>query len=90
MLDKIEHLAVAVQSADVQRAEIQRSLGRLEGKVDLILEGIKEHEERDEARFENIEKRVALVERKIWYATGIGAALAFILSKLNSTGFGIH
>jgi hypothetical protein len=68
-------------------ADIQRSLGRLEGKVDQILEGLENHEHRDHERFGSIEKRLGNIEKKIWYGSGIAAVGAFILAKLT---FGLY
>jgi hypothetical protein len=46
--------------------ELQRGLGRVEGKIDQVLE-----------RLEGQDKRINAVEKKVWYGSGIGAVLAF-------------
>lgn len=47
--------------------EMQRSMGRVESKVDILLE-----------RSDHFEKRLAAVERRVWYASGASAILAYI------------
>lgn len=75
------------EAAVIARMEIQRSLGRVEGKLDQIIAGITSHEQYDKDRFQevheqldSINKRTATVERKFWYATGAVAAITFIVS----------
>lgn len=82
MASRIDNLTAAVSAADIQRSEIQRSLGRLEGKLDQVLEFMEDHERRDETRFSALDKRISSVEKKVWYATGLGVAIAFILTKI--------
>ena len=64
--------------------EIQRSLGRVEGKLDLLLTEIKTHFEDDKTNFSSIDTRIQKVEKKIYYASGFVAALAFILQQFKS------
>ena len=56
--------------------ELQRALGRLEGKVDAILDNFTTHGN----RFESIEDRLLDVEKKVWYAAGLSGSLSVILS----------
>ena len=65
-----------------EESGLQRSLGRLEGKVDQILEGMMNHELRDQERFNNVEKRIGSLEKKIWYGSGVAAVVAFLLAKI--------
>lgn len=51
--------------------ELNRSVGRIEGKLDALLDQTK-----------NFDKRISSVEKKVWYGSGIGAVLAFISTKL--------
>ncbi len=51
--------------------ELERSLGRVEAKVDILL-----------ANSENINKRVAAVEKKVWWLSGVSAAIAFVTAKV--------
>lgn len=62
---------------DIQH-ELQRALGRLEGKVDSILEKFTT----DGKRFEGIEERLLEVEKKVWYAAGLSGALSVALSYI--------
>lgn len=51
--------------------EISRTLGRLEGKVDLLID-----------RFDKVDKRVEAVQRKQWYHTGVLAVLGVMAAKM--------
>jgi hypothetical protein len=50
---------------------VQRSLGNIEGKLDMLIDL---HQAND--------KRLAAVEKKVWYGSGIAFVLALIASKL--------
>jgi hypothetical protein len=67
-----------------QNDEIHRSLGRLEGKLDILITEIKQHFEDDKKNFSSIDTRIQKVEKKIYYASGFVAALAFILQQFKS------
>lgn len=56
--------------------DLHRSLGRLEGKLDLILTQMASHFVEDKAMFSNIDRRLMTIERKVWGFTGIAAMLA--------------
>lgn len=56
---------------DADTGHIQRSLGRVEGKIDLILDELKAVNDRHTA----LDSRVAKVERKQYWAAGVGAAV---------------
>jgi hypothetical protein len=65
--------------------ELQRSLGRVEGKIDGILTGLEKHFRDDLDNFATIEARVGKVERKIYWFSGAWAvigALAYHFIKL--------
>lgn len=51
--------------------EMQRAMGRVEAKIDLLLD-----------RTETHDQRIAAVEKKVWYGSGIAAALTFIATKI--------
>lgn len=51
--------------------DIQRSMGRVEAKVDLLLE-----------RTEGYEKRLSSVEKKVWYGSGVAAVLAYVATNI--------
>ncbi len=51
--------------------EMQRSMGRVESKVDMLLE-----------RSSGYEKRLHAVEKKVWYASGLSAVLAYIATQI--------
>lgn len=51
--------------------EVQRSLGRIESNVDILLE-----------RTAAYEKRLGAVEKRVWYASGASAILAYIATNI--------
>ena len=51
--------------------DLQRAMGRVESKVDILLD-----------RTEGYEKRIHAVEKKVWYASGVSAVLAFIATHI--------
>lgn len=51
--------------------DVQRSLGQIEAKVDILL-----------SRSDAFDKRIAAVEKKVWYASGASAVLAFLATHL--------
>jgi hypothetical protein len=51
--------------------ELQRSLGRVEAKVDTLLE-----------RTAGFDTRITAVEKKVWHASGASAVVAFIATHL--------
>lgn len=74
-----------LMSDPVLAMEVQRGLGRVEGKVDQILLGMDAHENRDQTRFtdvarqiEELAKRQTIIERKIWMWSGAIGVIAFV------------
>lgn len=58
---------------------IERSLGRVEGKLDVLLEKFASHADEDASSFGKIHERLNGLERKFYYFTGIAASiLAFL------------
>lgn len=75
--------------AMMHRLEIQRGLGRVEGKLDQIILGMTAHETRDQVRFDEVNVRIDKLdtrqnrtERKIWLWSGAIAIVAFVLSHI--------
>lgn len=73
-----------------ETVDVQRSLGRLEGKIDLILQNMQAHLIEDTARFDKIntrqdktDARHNTLERKWWLATGVGVAAIFVLQNID-------
>jgi hypothetical protein len=82
------------EAAVLARMEIQRGLGRVEGKIDQIIEGINAHEERDQHRFSDVNERVTdlnkrllAAERKLWIWTGAIVIFAFVASHFPFSHF---
>lgn len=78
-----------LESEDVisHSLEIQRGLGRVEGKLEQILVGMSAHEDRDQFRFsevnirlDKLDTRQNRTERKIWIWSGAIAIVAFFIS----------
>jgi len=55
--------------------ELQRSMGRVEAKVDLLIE-----------RTGGFDKRISAVEKRVWYASGASAVVAFVATHLLGKG----
>jgi len=51
--------------------ELQRSMGRVESKVDLLIE-----------RTDAYDKRISAVEKKVWWSSGAAAVIAFITTNI--------
>lgn len=76
-----------LMSDPVLAMEIQRGLGRVEGKLDQIIHGMSTHETYDKERFTDVhqeliqlDKRTTGLERKIYYANGIAAAAVLFVT----------
>jgi hypothetical protein len=72
-------------------AEIQRSLGRVEGKLDLLLAALKERNARDETRHaahderhDGHDARLRKVENRQYWLSGAGAALGSLVTAVVS------
>jgi hypothetical protein len=55
--------------------DIQRSLGRIEGKLDSHLDHMKTRDQADMER----DKRIASVERRQWWLSGVAAVIGGLL-----------
>jgi hypothetical protein len=64
----------------VSDQELQRGLGRVEGKLDQVLQHLEAHFEDDKERFASLDGRLAKVEKKVWYASGVGSLLGALLT----------
>jgi hypothetical protein len=51
--------------------ELQRAMGRVEAKVDLLIE-----------RTGVYDKRISAVEKRVWYASGASAVIAFMATHI--------
>ena len=55
--------------------DIARSLGRMEGKLDMLID-----------RFDKVDERVGAIEKKQWYHSGaLGFAALFLVPKVRAT-----
>jgi hypothetical protein len=62
--------------------DIQRDIGRLEGKVDSLIMQLTEHIKKDENAWEKVNK----LEKKVMWAAGVVAAITFFITAWASTG----
>jgi hypothetical protein len=62
--------------------DIQRALGRMESKVDAILEAQKT----TVAQFLETERRLSAIEKDIYLTKAVGAALAFVVTIVAAFG----
>lgn len=61
---------------------LERSLGRVEGKIDSLLEALKEHFEDDRENFSAMEKRIAGIEHKVYWFSGAWATVGAVIVYL--------
>jgi tetrahydromethanopterin S-methyltransferase subunit G len=64
----------------VSLSEIHRGLGRVEGKLDQVMGGQISHEAEDTNRFEQVNSRLAQVEKKLYIWGGAIAVIVFAIS----------
>jgi len=62
--------------------DLQRSLGRLEGKVDSLIMQLTEHIKKDEVSWDKVTK----LEKKVMYAAGVVGMISFLFTAWISTG----
>ena len=62
--------------------ELQRAMGRVEGKLDALCSELKEDREATTKRLDNHGQRIANLERVKWHATGYLAGVAIVLVVL--------
>lgn len=67
-----------MEDSAVEAREVQRSLGRIEGKLDRILQWTQDHELLDNHRFEKLDERISENEQVRWKYTGGAGVLAAI------------
>jgi hypothetical protein len=58
-------------------SEIQRSLGRIEGKLDSLTNSLTAHTLEDHSNFNGIDKQISGIQNKIWMAMGAAAIIGF-------------
>ena len=58
----------------VSDSELQRALGRVEGKLDQALANFAHHD----SRISLLDKRVGSVEKKVYWFSGASAVLAYL------------
>lgn len=64
--------------------ELGRSLGRVEGKIDVLISSFASHAADDKVAFEIINKRLSSSETKINWIFGVGSGIMAILGLVYS------
>lgn len=60
----------------------ERDLGRVEGKIDQIIEMMNRHFDDDRRNFSDLYRQVGEVKKKIYWLSGLSAAAAFVIAKI--------
>jgi hypothetical protein len=63
--------------------DIAQLLGRVEGKVDLLVDGMTKHFDNDKADFATLHKKLDGLKTKWAYAAGAAAVITFMVSHLD-------
>jgi hypothetical protein len=64
--------------SETTTGELQRDIGRLEGKVDSLILQLTEHIKKDESAW----SRVTALEKKIMWVSGAAAAIMFFVAPV--------
>lgn len=64
------------EAQHVKDAEIQRSLGRIEGKLDVISSNLVEHTRDDHFNFEQMKSQISSMQKIIYKSLGVISFLA--------------
>ena len=59
---------------------IQRSLGRMEGKMDVLISTFANHAKEDSYSFEKISARLSVIEKIVYWFTGVGALFVAVVT----------
>jgi len=69
-----------VENGEQSRAEIQRTLGRIEGQLNSISTTFVQHMQDDAANFKEIKLGLSIMQKKIYTWSGIIIAVGFFLT----------
>lgn len=67
-------------AANASRAEIQRSLGRIEGQLNAIGTSFVQHMQDDASNFKEIKLTIGIMQKKMWTYGGMVIAFGFLLT----------
>lgn len=59
---------------------VQRTLGRIEGKLDALAISMTAHSSQDDVRFHSIEKKLEALQQSRWFNSGVAAAVSGTVS----------
>lgn len=68
-----------IERGEAGRAEIQRGLGRIEGKLDSLVNVLAEHTKDDHYNFEKLTASVGVIQKNMYKALGVIAFLAMLI-----------
>lgn len=63
-------------------SELQRALGRVEGKLDQALSAFAEQAKSHSTQFAALDRRVGSVEKKVWWFSGFAALAGYIAQNI--------
>lgn len=72
------------ESAGIQRADIQRSLGRIEGKLDSVCSSFLQHMQDDASNFKEIKLNISIMQKKLATWAGGLIILGFLVSNAHT------
>lgn len=58
----------------------QRTLGRIEGKLDALALTMTSHASQDDVRFHDIAKKLETLQQSKWFNSGVAAAISSVVS----------
>lgn len=76
--------ASSIMGNESREAAIERGLGRIEGKMDILLTQFANHALDDKANFDTIDRRMSSLERRYTWFAGVWAGIVFIGGSLYS------
>lgn len=65
-----------MDTGEASRAEIQRGLGRIEGKLDALVNTLSDHTKDDHYNFERLNAIVETIQKSMYKALGVVSFLA--------------
>lgn len=71
-----------VQDASNSRENINRGLGRVEGKIDFLISSFASHAQEDKTNFSILDKRMEATEKKINWMLGVGSGVMSLIGMI--------
>lgn len=80
MHSKSDNVQEFMENGEQSRAEIQRTLGRIEGQLQSIGQTFTQHIQDDASNFKEIKLNLSVMQKKIYTYSGFIIALGFALT----------